>query len=62
MFTPVNGLSSNANFNYTISDGSLTNTSKVAIAVGAKITGTNQNDTISGTPGDDAIASKRVNS
>ncbi|MBG1270122.1 Ig-like domain-containing protein, partial [Nostoc sp. WHI] len=56
VFTPFNGLSGNANFNYTISDGSLTSTARVAIAVGANITGTNQNDTISGTPGNDAIA------
>ncbi|MEH2024670.1 beta strand repeat-containing protein, partial [Nostoc sp.] len=56
VFTPFNGLSGNANFNYTISDGSLTSTARVAIAVGANITGTNENDTISGTPGNDAIA------
>ncbi|WGV24804.1 beta strand repeat-containing protein [Halotia branconii] len=55
VFTPLNGLSGNAKFNYTISDGSLTDTATVAIAVGAKITGTNRNDTISGTPGDDKI-------
>ncbi len=55
LFTPTNGFSGNAKFNYTISDGSLTNTASVAIAVGANITGTNRNDTISGTPGDDKI-------
>ncbi|ACC80158.1 beta strand repeat-containing protein [Nostoc punctiforme] len=61
VFTPFNGLSGNANFNYTISDGSLTSTATVAIAVGTKITGTNQNDTISGTPGNDAIAGGKGN-
>ncbi|MBH8555370.1 FG-GAP repeat protein, partial [Nostocaceae cyanobacterium CENA357] len=55
VFTPTNGFSGNAKFNYTISDGSLTSTTTVAIAVGANITGTNRNDTISGTPGDDKI-------
>ncbi|WP_228039093.1 beta strand repeat-containing protein [Nostoc sp. LEGE 12450] len=61
VFTPFNGLSGNANFNYTISDGSLTSTATVTIAVGTKITGTNQNDTISGTPGNDAIAGGKGN-
>nr|WP_322746347.1 tandem-95 repeat protein [Nostoc sp. LEGE 12450] len=61
VFTPFNGLSGNANFNYTISDGSLTSTATVVIAVGTKITGTNQNDTISGTPGNDAIAGGKGN-
>ncbi|WP_345940571.1 cadherin-like domain-containing protein [Nostoc sp. UIC 10630] len=61
VFTSFNGLSGNANFNYTISDGSLTSTATVTIAVGTKITGTNQNDTISGTPGNDAIAGGKGN-
>jgi Ca2+-binding RTX toxin-like protein len=61
VFTPFNGLSGNANFNYTISDGNLTSTATVTIAVGTKITGTNQNDTISGTPGNDAIAGGKGN-
>ena len=61
VFTPFNGLSGNANFNYTITDGSLTSTAKVTIAVGTKITGTNQNDSIFGTPGNDAIAGGKGN-
>ncbi|ODG98676.1 hypothetical protein A4S05_07840 [Nostoc sp. KVJ20] len=56
VFTPLNGVSGNAQFHYTISDGSLSSTATVAITVGANITGTRQNDNISGTPGDDAIA------
>jgi hypothetical protein len=47
VFTPTNGFSGNANFNYIISDGSLTNQAKVAITVGANITGNGGNDTIS---------------
>jgi VCBS repeat-containing protein len=56
VFTPINGFSGNANFNYTISDGSLTNTARVAIAVGANITGNNGNDNISAGDGDDNIS------
>jgi Bacterial Ig domain/FG-GAP repeat/RTX calcium-binding nonapeptide repeat (4 copies) len=56
VFTPINGFSGNANFNYTISDGSLTSTARVAIAVGANITGNNGNDNISAGDGDDNIS------
>ncbi|MEH2285750.1 MAG: Ig-like domain-containing protein, partial [Nostoc sp.] len=55
VFTPINGFSGNANFNYTISDGSLTSTDRVAIAVGANITGNNGNDNISAGGGNDNI-------
>ncbi|MBX9255762.1 FG-GAP repeat protein [Desmonostoc muscorum CCALA 125] len=56
VFTPFSGFSGNANFNYTISDGSLSSTASVAIAVGANITGTNGNDNISGGDGNDNIS------
>ncbi|MBX9257495.1 FG-GAP repeat protein [Desmonostoc muscorum CCALA 125] len=56
VFTPLNGFSGNANFNYTISNGNLSSTASVAIAVGANITGTNGNDTISGSGGNDNIS------
>ncbi|MBD2517377.1 FG-GAP repeat protein [Nostoc sp. FACHB-973] len=56
VFTPFNGFSGNANFNYTISDGNLSSTASVAIAVGANITGTNGNDNISGGDGNDNIS------
>ncbi|MBE9006066.1 FG-GAP repeat protein [Fortiea sp. LEGE XX443] len=56
VFTPTTDFTGNANFNYTISDRSLTSTTTVAIAVGANITGTNQNNTLSGTAGDDTIS------
>ncbi|MEH1948846.1 MAG: tandem-95 repeat protein, partial [Nostoc sp.] len=55
VFTPIDGFSGNANFNYTISDGSLTSTARVAIAVGANITGNNGNDNISAGDGNDKI-------
>ncbi|MBE8967629.1 FG-GAP repeat protein [Nostocales cyanobacterium LEGE 12452] len=55
VFTPIAGFSGNANFNYTISDGSLTSTAGVAIAVGANITGNNSNDNISAGDGNDNI-------
>ncbi|MGJ5630252.1 cadherin-like domain-containing protein [Nostoc sp. CALU 1950] len=55
VFTPINGFSGNANFNYTISDGSLTSTARVAIAVGANISGGGGNDNISAGEGNDII-------
>ncbi|MBD2413862.1 FG-GAP repeat protein [Nostoc calcicola FACHB-3891] len=61
VFTPFNGLSGNANFNYTISDGNLSSTASVAIAVGANITGTNSNDNISGGDGNDNISGRGGN-
>ncbi|MFW9264513.1 cadherin-like domain-containing protein, partial [Nostoc sp. CALU 546] len=56
VFTPINGFSGNANFNYTISDGSLTSTARVAIAVGANISGGAGNDNISAGEGNDNIS------
>jgi Ca2+-binding RTX toxin-like protein len=55
LFTPTTGFIGNANFNYTISDNSLTSTASVAIAVGANINGTLRNETIFGTPGNDTL-------
>jgi Bacterial Ig domain/RTX calcium-binding nonapeptide repeat (4 copies)/FG-GAP repeat len=55
LFTPIAGFSGNANFNYTISDGSLTSTASVAIAVTPNTTGTLRNQTIFGTPGNDTL-------
>ncbi|MHC0065416.1 beta strand repeat-containing protein [Nostoc sp. UIC 10890] len=56
VFTPINGFSGDANFNYTISDGSLTSTARVAIAVGANISGGGGNDNISAGEGNDNIS------
>ncbi|MBX9258234.1 FG-GAP repeat protein [Desmonostoc muscorum CCALA 125] len=61
VFTPFNGFSGNANFNYTISDGNLSSTASVAIAVGANITGSNGNDNISGGDGNDNISGQGGN-
>jgi Ca2+-binding RTX toxin-like protein len=55
LFTPIAGFSGNANFNYTISDRSLTSTASVAIAVSPNTTGTLRNETISGTSGNDTL-------
>ncbi len=61
VFTPTNGFSGNANFNYTISDGSLTSTARVAIAIGGNIIGNNGNDNISAGDGNDNISGNRGN-
>ncbi|UKP00637.1 beta strand repeat-containing protein [Nostoc sp. UHCC 0870] len=61
VFTPTNGFSGNAEFDYTISDGNLTSSASVAIAVGNKINGTNKNDILSGTPGNDTISGRNGN-
>jgi hypothetical protein len=45
-FTPTNGFSGNASFNYTLSDGSLTSTATVEVAIGTTINGGNNNDTL----------------
>ncbi len=61
VFTPTTGFSGNANFNYTISDGSLTSTAGVAIAIGGNIIGNNGNDNISAGDGNDNISGNRGN-
>ncbi|MBH8564824.1 cadherin-like domain-containing protein [Nostoc sp. CENA67] len=54
-FTPNLWFSGNASFNYTLSDGSLTDTGTVTVAVGANIFGTNFADYLTGTVGNDII-------
>ena len=54
-FTPTNGFSGNASFNYTLSDGSLTSTATVEVAIGTTINGGNNNDTLTGTAGNDVL-------
>jgi VCBS repeat-containing protein len=61
LFTPTTGFSGNANFNYTISDRSLTSTASVAIAVSPNTTGTLRNQTILGTPGNDTLTGNAGN-
>ncbi|WP_445173972.1 calcium-binding protein [Microcoleus sp.] len=55
LFTPTTGFSGNASFNYTLSDGSLTSTATVTVAVGGSIVGGNGNDNLVGTNGNDFI-------
>jgi len=52
-FTPTATFSGTASFGYTLSDGSLTDTATVSIAIGRTQTGGTGNDTINGTPGND---------
>jgi VCBS repeat-containing protein len=54
-FTPTNGFSGNGSFSYTLSDGSLSSTATVQVAVGKNIKGTNNNDNLTGTAGNDFI-------
>ncbi|MFN6435750.1 MAG: calcium-binding protein [Nostoc sp. DedSLP01] len=56
LFTPTTGFSGNASFDYTLSDGSLTDTATVTVAVGNNILGGNGADSLSGTAGNDSIA------
>jgi hypothetical protein len=51
VFTPTTGFSGNGSFNYTVSDGSLTDTATVTVAVG---------DNINGGAGNDSITAVRV--
>lgn len=55
LFTPTTGFSGDASFNYTLSDGSLSSTGNVTVAVGKIINGGNSNQTLTGTRGDDLI-------
>jgi VCBS repeat-containing protein len=64
VFTPTAGFSGNGSFNYTLSDGSLTSSATVTVAVGSNINGTpgddilnggNGNDTLKGSAGNDTL-------
>ncbi|GBF82034.1 cadherin-like domain-containing protein [Aphanothece sacrum] len=54
LFTPIR-FSGNASFNYTLSDGSLTGTATVTVAVGGSLTGTNKPDNLVGGNGNDIL-------
>jgi Ca2+-binding RTX toxin-like protein len=56
VFTPTTGFSGNGSFNYTLSDGSLTGTGNVTVAVGNNLSGGNGDDLLNGTPGDDNLS------
>jgi VCBS repeat-containing protein len=55
IFTPNQGFSGNGSFTYTLSDGSLTNTATVTVAVGQNIDGTDNDDFLIGSAGNDRI-------
>ncbi|MBD2519856.1 cadherin-like domain-containing protein [Nostoc sp. FACHB-973] len=54
-FTPTLLFTGNASFNYTLSDGSLTDTATVTVAVGLNILGTQFADSLIGSSGNDYI-------
>ena len=54
-FAPSNGFSGNASFNYTLSDGSLSSSATVQVAIGKNINGGNGKDNLTGTAGNDSI-------
>ncbi|MEG4805275.1 Ig-like domain-containing protein [Microcoleus sp. ARI1-B5] len=56
VFTPTTGFSGNASFNYTLSDGSLTNIGNVTVTVGTNLSGGNGDDLLNGTAGNDSLS------
>src|SRR6476661_2929404 len=55
VFTPTTGFSGNASFDYTLSDGSLTDIGNVTVAVGTNLSGGNGDDLLNGTAGNDNL-------
>ncbi|MTJ53227.1 tandem-95 repeat protein [Anabaena sp. UHCC 0253] len=56
VFTPTTGFSGDGSFSYTVSDGNGgTDLGMVTVAVGVNLTGTNKDDVINGTLGNDII-------
>jgi Ca2+-binding RTX toxin-like protein len=56
VFTPTTGFSGNASFDYTLSDGSLTDTGNVTVAVGNNLSGGSGDDLLNGTAGNDNLS------
>ncbi len=56
VFTPTTGFSGNGSFDYTLSDGSLTDTGNVTVAVGNNLSGGNGDDLLNGTAGNDNLS------
>ena len=56
VFTPTTGFSGNGSFNYTLSDGSLTDIGNVTVAVGNNLSGGNGDDLLDGTAGNDNLS------
>ncbi len=55
VFTPTTGFSGNGSFDYTLSDGSLTDIGNVTVAVGTNLSGGNGDDLLNGTAGNDNL-------
>ncbi|MCC5645433.1 cadherin-like domain-containing protein [Nostoc sp. CHAB 5824] len=56
VFTPTTGFSGNGSFDYTLSDGSLTDIGNVTVAVGTNLSGGNGDDSLNGTAGNDSLS------
>ena len=56
VFTPTTGLGANGSFDYTISDGSLTDIGNVTVAVGTNLFGGDAEDLLNGTAGNDSLS------
>ena len=56
VFTPTTGFSGNGSFDYTFSDGSLTDIGNVTVAVGTNLFGGNAIDLLNGTAGNDSLS------
>ena len=56
VFTPTTGFSGNGSFDYTLSDGSLTDIGNVTVAVGNNLSGGNGDDLLNGTAGNDSLS------
>ncbi|GAX41859.1 FG-GAP repeat-containing protein [Tolypothrix sp. NIES-4075] len=56
VFTPATGFSGNGSFDYTLSDGSLTDIGNVTVAVGNNLFGGNGDDLLNGTAGNDSLS------
>ncbi|MEJ6485594.1 SdiA-regulated domain-containing protein [Nostoc punctiforme UO1] len=56
VFTPNSSFSGTASFKYTVSDGSLTSQAIVTLEVGRTVDGSNGEDTLTGTAGDDNLS------
>ncbi|MBD2679991.1 SdiA-regulated domain-containing protein [Nostoc paludosum FACHB-159] len=56
IFTPNSSFSGTASFKYTVSDGSLTSQAIVTLEVGKTVDGSNGEDTLTGTGGDDNLS------
>jgi len=56
VFTPTTGFTGNGSFDYTLSDGSLTDTGNVTVAVGTNLSGGKGDELLNGTAGNDSLS------